>query len=690
MPNNYIYDIDGDKEGNVYVGTYQGGISHFRGKEIIDVHHIIDSKAEMYDILVSHDQSLYVSLEKLYKLDLNPRTNKLKEKRIVYNSQVKRMSQIKPNFMSFTNGSSVYIWELGQDSMYLYPTLYSHNNVKAYNILYKNDYELYIGTTNGVYNLLFPINDDLPKTQKVTKRGEDLALKSNIRYVVDKKITKKQYFNLIPIDIFEEDTYKKEIFKDSTSIDYYISDMQKTSDGSIWISTYKNGVYRIKDHKIIKHYTESIKELTSNLCNRLFIDKQDRVWVATMRGISLIDYPRGMIRKITTDDGLVSNHITSIFKHDSLIYVGTSEGLNILDEKSVSSLNSAPPILIEEVKINEKNVPLKGQYKLKHNENSLYFKFNSISYNQKITYKYRIKNLDDKWLYTKDNYIRIPKIPKGKYVFEVKSINKDGLESLEKAQVFLQIKPHILYSFWAYLTYAILLILSVLAFVYFNIKRVRDKEQLNTQMAELEIKALQSQMNPHFVFNSMNAIQAYIFKNETEKASSYLSDFSTLIRSFLELSRKTFISLGQSLEAVQLYIKLEQMRTEDKFDFVLDIAPDVEMDIEIPTIVLQPFVENAIVHGLLNKKEKGILRIILQKKNEYNLIIRIEDNGIGREASKALKQNKQRKHPSRGMQIVEEHLNVLSKNKDYNLQIDIIDNVLDGSGTIVIMNLPID
>jgi len=200
-------------------------------------------------------------------------------------------------------------------------------------------------------------------------------------------------------------------------------------------------------------------------------------------------------------------------------------------------------------------------------------------------------------------------------------------------------------------------------------------------------------MNPHFNFNSMNSIQHFINNNEKREANFYLSKFATLMRSILENSRKPAVPVSDDMEALRLYMELEQMRFEDRFDFSIEMQEQVEMeDPEIPPMLIQPFVENSIVHGFIRLQHRGLIQILLEQ-DQQQLVCTITDNGIGREEAQKIKQKKEAKlHRSAGMSIIQERLDTLSEFYNEKLFVNIQDLFNENGkacGTRITLKIPI-
>ena len=207
------------------------------------------------------------------------------------------------------------------------------------------------------------------------------------------------------------------------------------------------------------------------------------------------------------------------------------------------------------------------------------------------------------------------------------------------------------------------------------------------------MKALRAQMNPHFIFNSLNSIQKYILKNEHYEASQYLTKFSRLIRLILDHSNQNAISISSELDLLKLYVEMESLRFDNKFDYQIETDPDISTETsEIPSMLIQPYVENAIWHGLLHKEDRGKLTIQFTKKDNHNIIVTIEDNGVGRERSAELKSKQVLKKKSYGIQITENRISIINRVQNINASARITDlKNTDGQacGTRVELYIPI-
>lgn len=233
------------------------------------------------------------------------------------------------------------------------------------------------------------------------------------------------------------------------------------------------------------------------------------------------------------------------------------------------------------------------------------------------------------------------------------------------------------------------LLLASLIFFYFLYKNVQAKREANQKLL---LKSLRTQMNPHFIFNALNSVNNFIAKNDEKAANKFLSDFSRLMRRVLDYSQKDFITFEEELELNELYLKLEHFRFRDKFDYSFENnIKDQSFDLEIPPMLIQPFIENAVWHGLRYKESMGSLKVSVDKEKDQ-LLVKIIDDGIGRAKSKELKTKNQKKYKSTGLDNIAKRISLINELYDKNYKIDVVD--ADGSaedvGTIVKISIPIE
>jgi LytS/YehU family sensor histidine kinase len=229
-----------------------------------------------------------------------------------------------------------------------------------------------------------------------------------------------------------------------------------------------------------------------------------------------------------------------------------------------------------------------------------------------------------------------------------------------------------------------------------NEKQLADFGQKNAELqqqrTEMEMQALRAQMNPHFIFNSLNSINRFILQNDRAQASEYLTKFSKLVRMILQNSQASLITLESELESLDLYLNLESLRFNYHFDYHITVPKDLDKEVlQVPPLILQPYVENAIWHGLMHKEEKGHLDIEISE-NDDQLFLKIKDNGVGRAKAKAMSSKSATKHKSMGLRITENRIAILQKNGSQESPVTIHDLVSDDgtpAGTEVIIKMPL-
>ncbi|MBL4605849.1 MAG: histidine kinase [Flavobacteriaceae bacterium] len=211
---------------------------------------------------------------------------------------------------------------------------------------------------------------------------------------------------------------------------------------------------------------------------------------------------------------------------------------------------------------------------------------------------------------------------------------------------------------------------GILAMIIFTYLLFRSNKQQKTANNLLALKSMRSQMNPHFIFNALNSVNSFIAVNDERNANRYLSEFSVLMRSVLENSDEDFIPFTKEIELLELYVKLEHNRFKDKFDYTISVDESIRLEeFSIPPMLLQPYIENAIWHGLRYKEEKGNLGIVINKINDESISVVIQDDGVGRKRSKELKTKNQLKRKSKGMNTIQNRIAIL--NNMYQGRVDV-------------------
>jgi len=393
---------------------------------------------------------------------------------------------------------------------------------------------------------------------------------------------------------------------------------------------------------------------------------------------------------IRREQGLSSNNINSVVISGDQLFATSNVGFDVINLKEILKRKSRQPtIVIDSVVVNGLREPLESN-SFSSNQNSITFHFSGISYSSlgNIRYKYRLIGVEDEWVLTEESNIRFPSLPPGSYTFEVVAISADNDESNIEKYTF-SIDKHFTQTWWFSTAILTLVGFGIGVLVYQIQRRKTRKLEIEKQIANLEMNALQSQMNPHFVFNSLNAIQSVLFLKGERETNRYIGAFSKLIRQTLDNSKKGRIKIQEEVDYLSTYLDLESRRLDGNLSYSIEIDEELEEnEIVIPCMIVQPMVENAILHGL-SPMPSGRKLIIRFNKLGDQLQIEVEDNGIGR--ANAQKDSSRRNHKSWASTILQERLAVLKKLNLGEITYKIIDLYTNNepSGTLIQIQLPI-
>ena len=490
---------------------------------------------------------------------------------------------------------------------------------------------------------------------------------------------------------------------DGTDFKYKAKDIKLFKEANILaVATIGNGLFLFKDRKFYRKLTID-NGLVSNTINQLSLDKYEGLWVATNKGINCITVVNDNFKiknVFASSKNLLSPNVqqVTLFK-DSLLLVGTDKGINEININALERRRTHHiPVFVTDISVND---TLVFKNSLEYNENNIVFHYTALEYNVhgNIEYRYRLKGLSDKWIYTKERKATFFNLNPDYYTFELEVKNSFGeWIKYQKAYEFTIDKPY--WEKWwfrgGYMFIGFLIIGGALYYYISNLRKekalIEDKQVLSEELNESRQKALSSQLNPHFVFNSLNSIQNFILTKRRELSSDYLSMFSKLMRFVFENSKKLYVSLPDEIEALRLYLELEQVRHNHKFKYELIYDINEISQVYMPSLLIQPMIENAIWHGLLHKQSEDRLLMISFKKEELYLKIEVKDNGVGRGGSKPRPKLIQ-KQKSSGVELTKQRLHLLSQSTglDTNFEIiDLFDESGNQAGTQVMISIPLN
>jgi ligand-binding sensor domain-containing protein len=475
-----------------------------------------------------------------------------------------------------------------------------------------------------------------------------------------------------------------------------IVDICKMPDGSLWIATNDNGVLLYRNG-----YAETVinaqNGLSSNICKSVFV-KDNYLWVGTNKGLSKIDTrTKKVVIRYSTSEGLASDIINAIYAEDSIIWVCSPAGVTYFNEKDIAG-SSVAILDIAAIRVSGNEVDPGSNLQLSYKNNNISFEYTTISFKSagEIVYHYKLTGLDNDWKQTALTTLSYPTLPPGDYEFQLYAVNKFGQRS---DTIFIPFS--IATPFWKTIWFWAVIGLFAIGAIWFLLnlrykrmqERMKEKNELLQRMTELEQASLRAQMNPHFIFNCLNSIQYFILKGKINESNKYIAQFGSLIRQTLDNSARANITIADEMNYLTSYMELEKMRFPSSFDYEICIDSNIRTDYTyIPSMLLQPFVENALRHGIRYKQEgTGTVKIEVRETN-HEVLFSIEDNGIGREAAARYKSEQHIEYQSKGIMLTQRRVAILNANNTEKINttiIDLKDEKGIPSGTKVLLSFPL-
>ncbi len=497
--------------------------------------------------------------------------------------------------------------------------------------------------------------------------------------------------------------------------------------GRLWFGTRGSlGCYDFATAKTV--FFDARNGFINTACYHVFFDDLGYLWLLTNHGLCRMDTEKKTFKWFLAPGG------ASYFRN----YTGAVKGRSKIGNEVYITLLSANfrfnPLLadknedparpiISQFSIRNQVMPFSAvavaqtPLRLAHHQNFLSFDFTAINYTQseRMQFRYVLEGSGEGWTAPSQNRsVNFTNLAPGKYVFKVLAANSAGVWSPEPAVFRFTILPPWWATWWFRLLVTGALVFSGYAYFQNRIRKIRrtaearereagyrqreaelqrEVAEFSRQVAEVELAALRAQMNPHFVFNCLNSINTFILLNDPKNASGYLQKFSRLIRKVLDASRSEYSSLRDELDTLRYYIELEQMRYGGRFNFIINVPETLNPDaFELPPMLVQPYVENAIWHGLMNREAEGGLLLLDVFEQNNSLVIKVEDNGVGRKKAAELKSRSAVAHKSHGMQVTDERIRIINELYHTSATVtieDLFDEKGEGKGTRVILTIPI-
>lgn len=462
---------------------------------------------------------------------------------------------------------------------------------------------------------------------------------------------------------------------------YVVNDIALDSAGNVWLGTFEGGLAKyntsLPADKAFTNY-DIFSGLPDNNIYAVAIDRKGTVWFTSPGGIGCID-------NTGTYKGLYN-------KQSGLPYSTFMQGIAVLSNGNVAAVTDNNficfdpsaiiaadnyPVVIDNIFVNDSiavsNAVAGARQIFSYRENALSFNFSVLDFISPgaVEYYYMLENVDNGWVYAgKQHSVRYSQLFPGEYALKVKAKRENGNFYKHEGSFHFYIKP----AFWQTAWFKTGLLLFFAGLFYWLLKRrvrsIRYHAEMKQKIAEAETVALRSQMNPHFIFNCLNSIDNLIQENEKEKATLFLARFAKLIRAILENSKYESIPCWKDIETLKLYLEMEALRWGDTFQCSVQADENIERgDYKVPPLIIQPYVENAILHGLMNK-QGGKKRLDISVSTENNFIkYTIEDNGVGRNKAEEYKMMNRPKHVSIGMELTEKRIHHFNGSETKEVQV---------------------
>ena len=681
LTQNNIKCVIEDKEGNLFFGSDGGGLIKFTNEDFISYSEQDDIGSNVVmSVLEDSSNNMWIST---YDAGI---------------TKIEKDSYTHYQDIGGTASNTVWCSLLAKDNRIWFGTsfgLYVYNGVifkayqvkdglsakKVYALNEDENGNIWIGTKDGV-SLLDVEKDSIHDYTQI------IGLRRNIRFIFSENPDVKWYCSSEGLSRYDMKSGRADVFTVENGLpDNSVMTLVKDKANRLWIGT-QNG--------LAIYYQGEIKALplpdnyASNNVNFLELDENENLWIGTNFGL----YQLNTLNKdtfFTSDfirysnlDGLKSsetNQNASFIDSENNLWFGTSYGLMKHKLGSQNKSSFLPKVQIKDIRLffEKKDLTkyskgddlvtgLPNDFIVPYNKSHLTFDFVGIYHTSpdKVKYRFKLDGFDENWQpVTRSTFVTYSNIPSGDFTFQLSATT--DLKNWTRPVAFsFTVKPPFWFTWWFYLV--CLIVVSALIWLIVNKQINKNELKRSTQliidrskMLELEQQALNSSMNRHFIFNALNSIQYYINRQDKIAANKYLSSFAKLVRKNLDSSLVNEIFLDDEIERIELYLKLEEMRFQDKFVYQVNVGPEIEsQSVKIPSMLLQPFIENSIWHGILTSDKKGSITIDISKR-EDKLIIKIVDDGIGIDVSRANKKGKKQHHDSKGMDLTKGRIDLISK-----------------------------
>lgn len=651
-----------DSKNNLYIGTYEGLYRQEKGDKKAKEFLVKGKENAVYDILLleKNDSILWTTQEYHWIKRVNLKTHTKKQFRLPDSLGIIQFLKEKSSdtfWIGAVKGLYVFDKKTGKISPYVEDG-YFLGNISVFNLIETKNRKKWIATRDGLF---------------LKEKGKDFINYHTLNPSFD-------YKNLL---ILHED-----------------------EKGNLWIGTDGKGIVFL-DPKTnrVKNLTQSDGLSNNIICG--ILESPDALWFSTYHGLTRLDKQKGFFTVYYKEDGLTDNEFNqrSFYKeNNNSFYFGGLNGVVAFDPETIETNTKHPhTIYLYSAdyfsKDKNKNVTdylnlEKKTISLPYNKNyfSATFSINELFFTDKNAYLYKIEGLTNGWVNAgTSGTVALFGLPPGDYILEVKGKDTKGIDTINE----IKINIHVAQIFFRTPLFTIFVLLAIVGFIFYVFrkrsqrqKRIFEREK---EIVELKASALKAQMNPHFVFNILNNMQSVLILKGEREVNKYFGAFSKLLRLTLDMSKQELVSLENELDYISNYLLLNQLQLNDTLTYTITVENSIKTtaNLLLPGMLLQPFVENAILHGLPSIKDKK-LQIRCAIENGY-LVITVEDNGIGRAASALAAKNK-KSYKSWATAIVNERIKIMNDSHKDAVSLEIIDLKKEEkpAGTKVILRLKIN
>lgn len=476
--------------------------------------------------------------------------------------------------------------------------------------------------------------------------------------------------------------------------------LHEDEQGRLWIGAYGGGIARY-DRATDDFTSFTTQEGLPNDGVYTIQSIGSELWIGSNAGLTRFDTRSGGMRSYDSSDGLQSNEFTykASFKgNNGELFFGGIRGVNSFRPDQLQGNPTPPALAVTSFRLVDSVISEElfdgDSVECDYAANRISFEIAALDFINpaKNQYSYKLEDYDNKWSSPGSRrYVSYTGLPPGDYILLVRGSNSDGVWNMKGMRILIRVIPPFWLTLW-FKGLLALVALGALAFALFVYRRsLRRKETQKRKVLESQLQGLRSQMNPHFIFNSLNAIQNFIVSNAGDSAAQYLAKFARLMRMVLEHSQHPTIPVVDEIAFLKHYLDLEGLRFEHRFESVIEVDPTMNVhEQHIPSMLVQPYVENAVRHGLLPFKGAGRLTVRFISEKD-GIACTIEDNGVGREASRTLR-GERSTHQSIGMSLTNERLDLLNslRNRPMRVSIEDLFDATTGapSGTRVTIHIP--